>query len=88
VTNDDFDPIHVILVLIAVTPFQHLVVGHDVLKSLLPDFASELEQFFTAIRCLLTSEIDSFNPSSGLFSFFVGIRNECPPQQSSAVNGG
>ena len=86
--NDCINLVHVILVQITITPFQHLVVGHHLLKHVVTMPALEPKDGVLSISSGFTSGVYLQYLGTVLFSFIIGIGDECPPHKSFDVNDG
>ena len=81
---DDEEPIGV---LVLITPLQHPVVCHDLLKALVPNAAFEVDEGLGFICCSILKEFRIINPGSNLFSFAVLSGDERTTDDIRCVDG-
>ena len=75
-SDNAFKPVHVILVQVSVTPFQHLVVGHDLLEHSVNVLALEFHNGILSIRGCLPSGFDIDDFGTLLLPIIVRIGDE------------
>jgi hypothetical protein len=61
---------------VPLAPFNHFVVGHEVLELFLPNLRTESEELMLLIGGFLISRNDFFNLSTTLFTCHIGVVNE------------
>ena len=86
--EDGIHGIVVFSVFIALAPFEHLVVCHDLFKGTVSNLASESIECFLSIGCPQLCSFDRFNLPSVLRTIIVRVCDEGSPQQGLDVDYG
>jgi hypothetical protein len=66
---------------VPLAPFNHFVVGHEVLELLLPNLRTESEELMLLIGGLLISGNDFFDLSTALLTCHIGVIDESATEE-------